>query len=154
REIGENDERDESRQQCQSDDGEPECAAIAAFGVRTGKSRFGSYSLIDAHEPCGRGRAPAKIVWTFGNGLAPQRTDAFIQQCCRIETIPRHESHRFSKPAGYWLPRKTWMSRSRIFLRNVLRLTPKRSAARIWLPRVAASAAVNSGYSTSRKMRW
>src|SRR5262249_28805321 len=34
--------------------------------------------------------------------------------------------------------RITWMSRSRIFLRSVLRLTPSRSAARIWLPRVAA----------------
>ena len=47
----------------------------------------------------------------------------------------------------------TWMSRSRIFLRSVLRLTPSSSAARIWLPRVAASAAESSGYSTSRRMR-
>src|SRR5215472_1314952 len=44
------------------------------------------------------------------------------------------------------------MSRSRIFLRKVLRLTPSRSAARIWLPRVAVSAAVSSGNSTSRRM--
>src|SRR5262249_34477170 len=43
--------------------------------------------------------------------------------------------------AGYPPVRMTWMSRSRIFLRKVLRLTPRRSAARIWLPRVAASAA-------------
>ena len=50
--------------------------------------------------------------------------------------------------------RITWMSRSRIFLRSVLRFTPNRSAARIWLPRVAARAADNSGYSTSRRMRW
>ncbi len=50
--------------------------------------------------------------------------------------------------------RMSWMSRSRIFLRRVLRLTPRSSAALIWLPRVAASAAEMSGYSTSRKTRW
>ena len=33
------------------------------------------------------------------------------------------------------------MSRSLIFFRSVLRLRPRRSAARIWLPRVAANAA-------------
>ena len=33
------------------------------------------------------------------------------------------------------------MSSSRIFLRNVLRLTPRSSAALIWLPRVEAKAA-------------
>ena len=37
------------------------------------------------------------------------------------------------------------MSRSRIFLRNVLRLSPSNSAALIWLPRVAASAPISSG---------
>src|SRR5258705_8535559 len=58
---------------------------------------------------------------------------------------------------GYGRPqppvRITWMSRSRIFLRSVLRFTPKRSAARIWLPRVAASAADNRGYSPPLRMR-
>ena len=49
--------------------------------------------------------------------------------------------------------RNTWMSRSRIFLRSVLRLTPSRSAARIWLPRVAASVTDSSGCSISRRMR-
>ena len=44
--------------------------------------------------------------------------------------------------------RMTWMSRSRIFLRRVLRLKPSSSAALIWLPRVAASAAPISGSST------
>src|ERR1700732_4511688 len=52
------------------------------------------------------------------------------------------------------LVRITWISRSLIFLRKVLRLTPRRSAARIWLPRVAASAADSNGYSISRKIRW
>jgi ABC transporter substrate binding protein len=33
--------------------------------------------------------------------------------------------------------RTTWISKSRIFFRSVFRLTPRRSAARIWLPRVA-----------------
>jgi len=51
------------------------------------------------------------------------------------------------------LVRMTWMSRSRIFLRSVLRLRPNSSAALIWLPRVAASAADSSGYSTSFRMR-
>ena len=49
--------------------------------------------------------------------------------------------------------RKTWMSRSRIFLRRVLRLRPSSAAARIWLPRVAASAAIRSGRSTCCRMR-
>lgn len=50
--------------------------------------------------------------------------------------------------------RNTCRSRSRTFLRSVLRLTPRSSAARIWLPRVAASAAPISGPSISRRMRW
>jgi hypothetical protein len=44
------------------------------------------------------------------------------------------------------------MSRSRTFLRNVFRLSPKSSAALIWLPRVAASAAVINGCSISRRI--
>ena len=35
------------------------------------------------------------------------------------------------KPLPYPLVRMTWISRSRIFLRSVLRFTPSRSAARI-----------------------
>ena len=58
-------------------------------------------------------------------------------------------SRRLSQPPL----RYTWISRSRIFLRSVLRLRPSRSAARIWLPRVAASAAVSSGTSISFRMR-
>lgn len=50
--------------------------------------------------------------------------------------------------------RKTWRSRSRTFLRRVLRFTPSSSAARIWLPRVAARAAPISGPSISRSTRW
>src|SRR5262249_11784917 len=58
------------------------------------------------------------------------------------------------QPAGRpLLLRKTWISRSRIFLRSVLRLTPSKSAARIWLPRVAASVADRSGCSISRSTR-
>ena len=59
-----------------------------------------------------------------------------------------------ASPRGQLLVRMTWISRSLIFLRKVLRLTPSRSAARIWFPRVAASAAESSGYSISRRMRW
>ena len=46
-------------------------------------------------------------------------------------------------------PRTTGMSRSRIFLRSVLRLSPSIAAALIWLPRVAASVSRISGRSTS-----
>ena len=86
-------------------------------------------------------------------------TDAFIQQCCPIATFPRRMRERMDRlgrdmPGRQPLVRITWISRSRIFLRSVLRLSPSRSAARIWLPRVAASAADSSGYSTSRRMRW
>ena len=52
-----------------------------------------------------------------------------------------------------WGVRNTLMSRARIRERNVFLLSPKSSAARIWLPRVAASAAVNSGSSTCRITR-
>ncbi len=60
---------------------------------------------------------------------------------------------RSMKALRYPLLRNTWMSRSRIFLRSVLRFTPSRSAARIWLPRVAASVTVSSGCSISRSTR-
>ena len=46
-------------------------------------------------------------------------------------------------------PRTTGISRSRIFLRSVLRLSPSMAAALIWLPRVAASVRRISGRSTS-----
>ena len=41
------------------------------------------------------------------------------------------------------------ISRSRIFLRSVLRLRPSIAAALIWLPRVAASVSRINGRSTS-----
>ena len=62
-------------------------------------------------------------------------------------------SRRIFIPAQVEGLRNTWMFKSRIFSRNVLRLRPNNSAARIWLPRVAVSAAVSSGCSTWRKMR-
>ncbi len=46
-------------------------------------------------------------------------------------------------------PRTTGISRSRIFLRSVLRLRPSMAAALIWLPRVAARVSRISGRSTS-----
>src|ERR1700685_2766638 len=103
----------------------------------------------------------------LGNALPrhwQQSSAAFIQQCCRIATIPRRVRERRTeggqrtddrgqtiKGVGHCPPpvlrplssslyrqppvRITWISRSRIFLRRVLRLTPSKSAARIWLPR-------------------
>ena len=50
-------------------------------------------------------------------------------------------------------PRTPRRSRSRIFLRSVLRLRPRISAALIWLPRVADSVAAISGASRSRRTR-
>jgi hypothetical protein len=47
----------------------------------------------------------------------------------------------------------TWMSRSLIFFRSVFLFNPSSAAARIWLPRVAASAAISSGRSTCCKIR-
>ena len=58
-----------------------------------------------------------------------------------------------SPPGGQRELRMTWRSRSRTFLRKVFRLTPRSSAALIWLPRVAASAAPISGASISRRTR-
>ncbi len=66
-------------------------------------------------------------------------------------TLARHCAP--GEPARYRVERIMRMSRSRIFLRRVLRLTPRSSAALIWLPRVAARAALSSGYSISRRMR-
>lgn len=65
---------------------------------------------------------------------------------CSSATAPPPLPHR--------AVRKTCRSRSRTFLRSVLRFTPSSSAARIWLPRVAARAAPISGPSISRKIRW
>ena len=50
-------------------------------------------------------------------------------------------------------PRTPRRSRSRIFLRSVLRLRPRISAALIWLPRVTDSVAAISGTSRSRRTR-
>ena len=52
-------------------------------------------------------------------------------------TAPAHRSRRQCSRSGYFRPRTTWMSNSRIFLRRVLRLRPSSCAALIWLPRVA-----------------
>ena len=50
-------------------------------------------------------------------------------------------------------PRTPRRSRSRIFLRSVLRLRPRISAALIWLPRVTDSVAAINGTSRSRRTR-
>ena len=75
-----------------------------------------------------RGSAPAEPPLT---GI-DRPTDAFIQQCCRIATIPgrgQAPCHGTKPVAGTQsrqpLVRITWISRSRIFLRSVLRLSPE-----------------------------
>ena len=62
----------------------------------------------------------------------------------------RHSSHPPRRTCGV---RTTGTSRSLIFLRNVLRLSPRRRAARNWFPRVAPSASEISGRSTSEMTR-
>ena len=54
-----------------------------------------------------------------------------------------------ARASGQAIPRTTGMSRSRIFLRSVLRFSPSMAAALIWLPRVAARVSWISGRSTS-----
>src|SRR5262249_13654307 len=81
------------------------------------------------------------------------RATATGENCQRRAKSPRR---RGALPGGSSIQpllRNTWMSRSRIFFRSVLRLTPSRSAARIWLPRVAASVTESRGCSISRRIR-
>ena len=61
--------------------------------------------------------------------------------------------HRGLVAIDYMRPRTTGISRSRIFLRRVLRLRPSIDAALIWLPRVAARVKRISGRSTSAMTR-
>ena len=131
----------------------PSTRVSAALGLRTGERSFGGGGLFDAHRPPAADGGAERALKARGVSTALPGTDAFIQQCCRIATKPRRGNGSSMRPGRQLPPRNTWMSRSRIFLRNVLRLRPSRSAARIWLPRVAASAAVSSGYSISRRMR-
>ena len=62
--------------------------------------------------------------------------------------LKREQGRRRIHPAQP-MPRTTGISRSRIFLRSVLRLRPSIAAALIWLPRVADSVIWISGRSTS-----
>ncbi len=59
------------------------------------------------------------------------------------------DQRRTGRLLGHISPRTTGISRSRIFLRRVLRFSPSIAAALIWLPRVAARVRRISGRSTS-----
>ena len=80
---------------------------------------------------------------------------AFAKLCKRKPTAetPSGAGEVCLRSNAQRMERMTWMSRSLIFLRRVLRLTPRSSAALIWLPRVAARAAPIRGSSISRRMR-
>ena len=94
RQVGENDEGDEGRQQRQTDRDRPEHPRFAPLGGRSRQARFRRWQ-------------PVRRSWTPGSGwrsaAAPRRTaqrgerlpgtDAFIQQCCRIATNPRRNSY-------------------------------------------------------------
>lgn len=82
--------------------------------------------------------------------------DIFVTRPIRM----RRPSSKRNRPRRRWSScsaqralRMIWISSSLIFLRSVLRLTPRSSAALIWFPRVDARAALISGFSTSRKIR-
>ena len=80
-------------------------------------------------------------------------------RCRRADAATSGDGATFTKPLplrgrGFAkicipAPRTTGISRSRIFLRSVLRFSPSMEAALIWLPRVAASVSRISGLSTS-----
>ncbi len=90
----------------------------------------------------------AMVRWAVRHSSGRSPTDAFVQQCCRIATIPRRAGvfkpslhDRGCSPNRRRLSRRsgtTWMSRSRIFLRRVLRLTRagrrRGSGCRAWPP--------------------
>ena len=69
---------------------------------------------------------------------------AILQRCCQITTFWRRRQRKLGIPRRF---------RSRIFLRSVLRLSPRISAALIWFPRVMASVAAIRGASRSCNTR-
>src|SRR4029079_6981975 len=165
REARKNNEGYESRQERECDRDDPELVNAARLGwCSRGNQRFSSGRLANLAHALSR---PGRL---FGAQVAPSWAapltcdlvvDAFLQQCCLITTIPGRinsvcglsaPDRRFVA-GGQLVVRNTWMSKSRIFLRKVFLLTPRRSAARIWFPRVAASVTDRSGCSTSRKIR-
>ena len=71
----------------------------------------------------------------------------------RVEPVTRPRPESASCGHGHHIPRVSPMSRSRIFFRSVLRLSPNMTAARSWLPRVASRASAINDRSTSRNTR-
>ena len=74
-----------------------------------------------------------------------------LRTCAPKSTAMLRHSCTFRDP--YRRPRAISTPRSWIFLRRVLRLRPRISAARTWLPRVAASVSWISGRSISSRTR-
>src|SRR5262249_4931529 len=150
----EHDEGQERRQQRQGNGGKTKRSRDPSRRRRRGSSdKFGGGGFADVHRLIssqtgtrrgGKIRASGSPPWTDGrealmllyNNVSELRQFRGAQG--RAVANRHHQKQRAGRQL---LLRKTWISRSRIFLRSVLRLTPSKSAARIWLPRVAASVA-------------
>ena len=133
REAGENEERRQREHERRADRDRTETGRRSAVVERRRPARARSLWLQSIPEPASRAESRLAIPV------------AIMQQCCSIATIWRRHH------------RKVGMSRrlrSRIFLRSVLRLSPRISAALIWLPRVSVSVAAISGASRSCRTRW
>ena len=124
-------------------------AAAAAPSALRGKSRSGGGA---------EGHRDAQACTTPTSGSSPSSSglpdlDRRGQISNKPEICGEERTVRAGRAADHREVRSTCRSRSRTFLRKVLRFTPSSSAARIWLPRVAASAAPISGPSISRRTR-
>src|SRR5436309_2554523 len=174
-EAGKHDEGHQRRKQRQGDGGYPERPREPSRGRRGGSGQqFGGRGLADAGhrlvssrtETCNSAGDKARLGapadrWGARSVMLFYNNVAGLRQFQGVKNSPVADRHHSKSPLANGISetdqpllRKTWISRSRIFLRNVLRLTPSRSAARIWLPRVAASVTESSGCSISRRMRW
>ena len=119
-------------------------APTARLRTRASRGRSGTAPPSAAVQWCpGRSRLKPREIGCLRIGTLSWG-DAPTQHCGQIITAAQRQAR---------LDRTTMSSRSRTFLRRVLRLTPRSSAARIWLPRVAARAAPIRGPSISRRTR-
>ena len=133
-EAGEDEERRQREHECRSD------------GDRTESPRWPA--IVEGAAP--PAAALVVVPVKFPNPqAAPHRGMPHAWQSCNNVARLRLFGGACQRKLG--IPRRL---RSRIFLRSVLRLRPRISAALIWLPRVRASVAAISGASRSRRTRW
>ncbi len=129
------------------------------FQSRVCFTKSGSHFSCKPHGAFSHGSASRKVVPTFlANPMGLSVTGPlhekwfplFLQTPWGFQSrvcFTKSGSHFSCKP--YPMALVILMPRALIFLRSVLRFTPRSSAARNWLPLVAASAAATSGRSNS-----